>query len=141
MKKLLNNKKLIGIITIVLSSILIILSIIFLVKSFNIYKDEWGCDISIDNDYLVILIASISLLIYGIYMLYSHISNKYDYNIAFGSLFVCNILLAFYPLGSFFKALAKKEKYIDCQWYLYIGLFGLILFVLLTVKYFKRKKK
>lgn len=139
MKKLLSNKKIVGIIITTISSISAILSLIFMIQSYEFYSDEWGTDISIDSDYLVLLIISITLLVAGIYLIYTY--NKiYNSNVVMGCMFVSSLLFGLYPLGRFFRALAKGSTYVEAQWYLYVALIGVALLGLVIYKYIKTKK-
>lgn len=139
MKKLLSNKRTVGIIITTIASILAILSLIFMIQSYEFYSDEWGTDISIDSDYLVLLLISIDLLIAGIYLIYTY-NKKYNSNVVMGTTFIGALLLGLYPLGRFFRALAKGSTYVEAQWYLYVGLIGVVLLGLVIYKYIKTKK-
>lgn len=139
MKKLLSNRRTVGIIITAITSILTVLSLIFMIQSYEFYSDEWGTDISFDSDYLVLLIISITLLIAGIYLIYTY--NKiYNSNVIYATTFIGALLFSLYPLGRFFRALAKKSTYVEAQWYLYVGLVGLVLLGLVIYKYIKAKK-
>lgn len=141
MNKMVKNSALLkNIMIIVISVLFIAISLIYLIQSYTYYSDEWGTDISIDSDYLVLLICSICILIYGICSLIAYkntTSCKNSYYACFG---VASALIAFYPLGIFFKSLAKEIPYKDCQGYLYIGIIGLAFIMYLIFSYFENKK-
>lgn len=113
---------------ILLGAVIIIISFILFVKSFEIYKDNSGTDISFNNTYVISLLIGIVVTIYGIIrikndkLIYYHISG-----------IIISSLLGCYALGTFFKALgkaiSKKRDFIfsDYQAYLYIGIVGLLI--------------
>jgi len=138
-KSLMRNKKVLGIIITIISSIISVLSIVFISMSFEVYSDEWGTDISIDSDYLVLLLISISLLIAGIYLIYAY-NKTFNPKVIYSCVFTGSLLLGLYPLGRFFRALAKGSSYLDSQWYLYIGILGLSLLIVVIYKFLKSNK-
>jgi hypothetical protein len=123
-----------------------ITSLVFFIKSYAYYADEYGTDISFNYDYAILLIVTIMLSVYMGYKLYYYIRfNKLiarNYELAIGE----TALVSFYSLGVFFKALFKamsKKKdfdYISNQVYLYCGIFVLALCIFLVIMMFKRRK-
>ncbi len=122
------------VIAIILNALLLGLLIFFIVKyakSFGIYDDGYGTEIYSDPDWLVLCIVDLFMLSYGLYSLRQIYKNeiiKQNF-----STFIClsiSAIASFYPLGVFIKAMVKGKKYVDNQWYLYIGLFGTILLCL-----------
>lgn len=137
-----NSHKLIkNIINIVLGAFALIISFIFFIKSKEVWSDDYGTDISFNNDYVVAMIISVIILVHGIAQLVS--SSPF-------TTVVCNTtasgVVCFYSLGVFFKPLMKAlSKHVafsfdDYQVYLYIGIFALILFVYYVVSYLEIKK-
>ena len=141
MNKLINNSKLIkDILLIIISSLLCIFSLIFLIQSYSFYSDEWGTDISFDEDYVVTLVIGVAILVYSIVNLVAKSSStkKNCYYLSFG---VASTLITFYPLGIFFKSLAKEVPYLECQTYLYVGIIGLFFLGYVLMSYISEKKK
>lgn len=141
MNKIVKNSSLLkNIMIIVIASLLCIVSLIYFIQSYSFYSDEWGTDISIDSDYLVLFLCSICILVYGIYSLVAYKKNISTKNVYFGCFGVASVLIGFYPLGIFFKSLAKEVSYKDCQGYLYIGIIGLAVIIYLVFSYIENKK-
>ena len=141
MNKIVKNSTLLkNIMIIVLAVLLMITSLIYFIQSYSVYSDEWGTDISIDTDYLVLLICSICILIYGIYSLIAYKKNLNTKNAYYACFGVTSVLIGFYPLGIFFKSLAKEVPYLECQGYLYIGIIGIAFIMYLVFSYFENKK-
>ncbi len=93
-----------------------IISLILYIKSYELYQDEWGTDISFNTDYLVALMLSILIIVYGI------CSIKKLFEIKLFIKLVSSSILTFYSLGIFFKAISKGKEFVSFQNYLYIGL-------------------
>ncbi len=142
MKKILQNKNLLKYCTVlVIAVVLAIVSIVYFVQSYSFYKDEWGTDISFDTDSIVFFLSAIPLGIYGGYGLYAEEKGK-DMNMVFYSCFmIVFVLLSFYPLGMFFKGLAKGKAYTEIQSYLYMGILSLVVLVYLGFSYWLDKKE
>ena len=107
-------------------------------KSFGIYDDGYGTEIYSDNDWLVLTMAAGMMLAYAIYAAVQ--TYKFKPLNQNGMLLVgiaVTALASLYPLGIFTKAMVKGKSYADNQWYLYIGIVGLILFVLVALLCFK----
>lgn len=141
MNKLINNSKLIkDILLIIISSLLCVFSLVFLIQSYSFYSDEWGTDISFEEDYVVALVIGAAILAYSIVNLVAKSSStkKNCYYLSFG---VASALIAFYPLGIFFKSLAKEVPYLECQAYLYVGIIGLFFLGYVLMSYLSEKKK
>ena len=141
MKKLMKNSEWIkrGLITFMGASIVII-SIVMFALSFSRYDDGYGTDISFDMDSVILCLCGIALLVYGISSIYAYhknISTKIAYYGAFGTI---SVLLAFYPLGVFFKAISKGKPFLENQEYLYIGIIGLIMIAFLIFSYISDQK-
>lgn len=136
MNKLIKNSELIKRCLLVgLSLILIIISLTMFSLSFQNENDGWGTDVSFDMDSVVIFLCGLSFLCYGIYSIYAYkkkISCKTAY---YGAAFVTSALLAFYPLGVFFKAMAKGKPFLENQEYLYVGILGVVLLIYLGFSY------
>lgn len=115
-----------------LSSIMIgALFIYFLVQysmSFGVYDDGYGTEIYSDNDWLVLTMASLIMLVYAIYATVKiyHFKPINQNGLLVVALIVSS-LASLYPLGVFTKAMVKGKDFAPNQWYLYIGILGLIL--------------
>lgn len=140
MKKLAKNSALLKHCTVIaLAAVLCVISIIYFAQSYYFESDEWGTSISFDEDSIVLFLCSIALLIYGIYALYAYKKNTESKAVYYSCFGVVSFLLAFYPLGKFFKALAKGGKFTDCQEYLYIGFLGLLMIAYLIFSYLSQR--
>lgn len=142
MKKLIKNSELIKrVLLVVMASMLTILSLVMLSISYESYNDGYGTDISIDMDYLVLTLCGIAFLIYGVYSIIAYKKNYSTQSAYYGTLGTISVLLSFYPLGVFFKALAKEKPFLEIQEYLYIGLLGLVFLLYLLFTYLSDKNK
>lgn len=136
-----NSTLLKHIMLILIGIIFTIISIIKIKESYSYYSDDWGTDISFDTDYIVLLVCSIIILIYGIYSLAAYKKNlkfKNAYYMAFGTI---SCLIAFYPLGIFFKSLAKDIPFNECADYLYIGIIGIVMLLYVGFSYLSNKNE
>ena len=85
-----------------------ILCLIQCIHSFSKEFDGWGTDISIDENYLVALVASLILIVFGIFLLVM-VKKKKDYTIGIYTFpIIITILISFYSLGVFFKGVNKQ---------------------------------
>lgn len=142
MKKLIKNSELIKrVLLVVMASMLTILSLVMLSISYESYNDGYGTDISIDMDYLVLALCGIAFLVYGVYSIIAYKKNYSTQSAYYGTLGIISVLLSFYPLGVFFKALAKEKPFLEIQEYLYIGLLGLVFLLYLLFTYLSDKNK
>ncbi len=130
------------IINIIIGAFITIVSVVMFIQSYEKYSDEFGTDISFNNDYVILLLIGLTILIYGIITFKTE--NSLSYQI---SGMVISSLVSFYSLGVFFKALNKaildKEKsfdFLDNQLYLYVGIVGALILGYYTVSYFVTKK-
>lgn len=141
MNKIIKNSALLkAIMVVAFGSILAIISIIYFAQSYSFYQDEWGTDISFDNDSIVMLLCSIAILIYGIYSVIAYKKSLSSKNVYYGSFGVVACLISFYPLGRFFRALAKGSTFVNCQDYLYISIIGIVMLFYLIFSYLNEKK-
>ncbi len=107
------------------------LFVYFLVEyslSFGIYDDGYGTEIYSDNDWLVLTMASLIMFIYSLYasvQIY-HFKPINENGMLLVALIV-SALASLYPLGVFTKAMVKGKEYASYQWYLYIGIVGLVM--------------
>ena len=122
-----------------------VISLVYFIKSYSYYADEYGTDISFNNDYVIALVVSLILLSFASYKLYAEakeIEVKSDSIVSF----TCSTLVSFYSLGVFFKALNKalsKNKPFDftsVQAYLFIGIVLLIVSVYYALKIMEQRK-
>ena len=139
------NKSKTNLFFLIFTAVASIISIIAVALSFNVYKDEYGTSIEANEDYIIIALGALLLLIYGIYRFYK----KGNTNVLYGDaiLIADSSLLAFYPLGVFFKNLTKaiakgKEfSFESYSFYLFIGIVGLSLLVYGIYKFVIDKKE
>lgn len=142
MKKLISNKnKLTSLMITIVGILFAIISIIYMIQSYSYYSDEWGTDISFDEDSIVMLLISVVLIVYGLYSNYAYnknISTINAYHLSFGTI---SLLLSFYPIGQFIKGLAKEKPFKEVQDYLYFGIVGLVLLTYIIISYINTRKK
>ncbi len=118
-----------------LSLFILAISIAFIALSFGYADDGYGTDISFNMDYVVFLLCGIAMLCYSIYSVIGYYKNK-NLKMAYYSAFgVISVLLAFYPLGVFFKAMSKHKPFLEYQEYLYIGILGIGLIAYLLFQF------
>ena len=138
MKQLKKNSELIKrSLIILLSLVLIASSITLFALSIEVYEGGFDADM----DYIVLLFCGIFLMIYGAYSVYGYRKNKSCQTMYYGTFGAISVLMGFYPLGVFFKAMAKHKSYLDNQGYLYIGLLGLIMIAYLIFSYLSDHKE
>lgn len=102
----------------------VVVNIVLLALSFEVYDDGYGTSYSCNENYIASLIIFIALLVFAVMNFLGNGNAK----VGFGTLLVVSGTLAFFPLGKFFKAMSKGEAYTDNQTMLYIGIVGLLLF-------------
>ena len=131
-----------NILNIVLGAFVVLTSLVMFILSYEIYKDEYGTDISFNSDYVVSLLIGLIILFYGIISLKGGVNGAYEI-----SGMLSGSLIGFYSLGVFFKAFSKAVfikkvafDYVANQTYLYIGLLGLIILAFYAVSYFAKKE-
>ncbi len=112
-----------------------VLALVLMIKSFEVYDDGWGTDISFNMDMVVLLMIGIAILVYACTTFKSVNPNNY-----YLTSVVVTTLTAFYPLGVFFKAMAKAKAFADYSTYLYVGIIGTILLVYFIFAYLDYKK-
>lgn len=123
------------IIVLIIGLFISILSLCFMIKSFTIYDDGYGTDISFDMDMVIFLIIGIAICIYAITCF--KVTNQQSFYI---TAIVISTLISLYPLGTFFKAIAKNKPFIDYQNYLYLGIIGALTLIYFLLGYFEFKK-
>ncbi len=104
-----------------------VFSLVKYIQSYEIYSDEYGTDIAFNSDYIIALLVSLCILLYGIYKIIA--TNKgYKESNAYVYTGLCiSSLLSFYPLGIFFKAMNKQKPVSEYLNYLYLGIVALFL--------------
>lgn len=111
-----------------------IISLILYIKSFELYQDEWGTDISFNNDYIVALIVSVLFIVYNIT---SFKTNKYNIHFKLTTFSIITL----YSLGTFFKAISKGKAFITCSNYLFIGIVTIFITIGYILTFIKENKK
>ena len=115
------------------------------IRTFSVYDDGYGTEISSDNDWLILTISALIMFIFTISTLL-RLRKGMNINItaSFAVCLVISAICAFYPLGTFTKAMIKGKEFSKNQGYLYIGIVGVILLtlsILAAVKAFKNYRK
>ena len=93
-----------------LSLFILAISIAFIALSFGYADDGYGTNISFNMDYVVFLLCGIAMLCYSIYSVIGYYKNKNLKMVYYSAFGVISVLLAFYPLGVFFKAMSKHKE-------------------------------
>lgn len=111
------------------------------IQSYEFYQDEWGTDISFNEDYIICMVVGIIITTYGLVKQFKNVGEK-AYLLTGG---LITLIVGCYSIGTFFKQLFKaieKSKafdYASYQVYLYIGLITFIIFVYFLVSYLTSK--
>lgn len=128
------------------SSLAFIFAFVGFVQSYS-YDDSWGIEIKFDKDYLALMLTCVVLIIYSVYVLYMDIKAKTKNPLAnLTSIGLISAITFCYPLGVFFKELAKALSkgndfaYTDYQWYLYLSIIGLAFLVYAIISYIEYRK-
>ena len=127
---------------IVLGFVSFVFSLTKYIMSYELYKDEYGTDISFNNDYFVAMLISLIILFCGVILLINFIKKeKNSHMISTYSGLIVSALVAFYPLGVLFKQLNKGKPFVDNLNYFFIGIVGLILLVYFVFSYLDKKQE
>lgn len=136
--KLFKAKK---ILNIIIGITIILTSLVMFIQSFQKYSDEYGTDISFNNDYVITLLIGVIILVYGIVTFTKEITN---YSNVSGMMI--SFLLGAYSLGIFLKALNKaildssaKFDFVGNQLKLYIGIIASLIFAYYLISYRNEK--
>lgn len=117
------------------------------IMSYEFYQDEYGTDISFNEDTVVGMIIGLIVIAFSLIALFKNDKVQKELNIT-GALI--SAILCFYPLGVFFKALFKaisnNKEFIfaDYQNYLFIGvifLCALVFMIISLVQLYKKEKE
>lgn len=133
-----NNKKLIGYISLILGIAIFIVSLIYYIKSFGgedygDAKEFWA-----DSDFLVFMIVGLIYSVYGLYTIVKVNDEKYDFvKVSFGILLATGFIDFTYCYGKLFKSLSKGKGF--DTWYFLMGLVGVLVFVFGIVIYYLNK--
>ncbi|MDE7263170.1 MAG: hypothetical protein K2N64_00735 [Anaeroplasmataceae bacterium] len=138
MKHLKKNSEFIKRSLIILFAIILI-AISITLFSLSIEPYEGGFDADMDS--VVLMFCGLALLIYGSYSVYALKRNKPLQVAYYGTFGAISVLISFYPLGVFFKAIAKNKPFIENQEYLYVGILGLVMIAYLVFSYISEQKK
>ena len=136
-----NNKLYKNISVVIIGFISFVFSLTKYIMSYEYYKDEYGTDISFNNDYFVAIIISLVILICGIWMIINFKKEKELKMISIYGGLVISTLVTFYPLGVLFKQLNKGKPFVDYLNYLFIGIVGLSVLIYFIFSYFEKKKE
>lgn len=137
MKQLKKNSELIKRCLIILLGTILLASGITL---FSLSIDSYEGGFDADMDSVVLALCGVALFIYGIYSVYALKKNKSLEIAYYGTFGAISVMLAFYPLGVFFKAMAKNKPFIENQEYLYMGILGIVVIIYLIFSYISEHK-
>lgn len=141
MNKIVKNSALIkNALIIAFGGLLTLINVIYLCQTFYFKNDGWGSSIEFNENYIFALICSVIILIYGIINLINFKKNKDNGNLVYYTFGTISFMLAFYPLGKFFKGLAKQKEFVSIQDYLYLSLLGFVLLAYFIFHYLAKNK-
>ena len=126
---------------IVVGLLSLIFSLIKYVKSYEIWSDEAGTDISFNTEYLLAIVISLFIIALGVTTLVLMFKNKESKNATLYVGLASSSLVSFYSLGVLFKALNKGKAFADYQNYLYIGLVTLALLCYFVFEFIEKRKE
>ena len=118
-----NNKKLIGYISLILGIAIFIVSLIYYIKSFGgedygDAKEFWA-----DSDFLVFMIVGLIYSIYGLNTIVKYNDDNYNFvKVSFIILLLTGFIDFTYCYGKFFESLSKGKGF--DTWYFLMGLVG-----------------
>lgn len=123
------------------------ISLMYFIKSYEINADEYGTDISFNNDYLIALMISVIFVFWLLYLFINEIKATKVESHSEVILSSSSLILGAYNLGVFFKALFealsknKAFNYLSHQYYLYLGILFSLIFITFLLKLFEKKQK
>ena len=122
------------------SFISLIINLILYIHSYELYKDEYGIDVSFSTDYLFAFVTSFIIFTYLLFSLFLEIPYQKMVYLS------CSGLVSFYALGTFFKALFKalskgnEFDFSSKQVYLYIGITVFFIFLYFLFDIIEKKE-
>ncbi len=105
----------------------------FYILSFSAYSDEYGTDVSFNEDYLIMALVGLFLIAIGLLLLRAHLKKKDDDRILFGGLFSLGTISSIYALFMVIKSYVKGLSSLPFYWgWLFVSLLiGFVSFVFL----------
>ena len=127
-----------AILTTLFGAFFTILYLVLAIQSFSVYDDGYGTDVSVNADYITLLVAGIIVLVTGIKHLVRAKKNQelgllYPYGYQ-----ILGFLMTFYPLGLGFKMIWKNKP---CANYFVWAIFGAFILAYGVISYLDNKKK
>lgn len=115
---------------VLIGSLSLIFSLIKYFLSVEKYQDEYGLDLSFNNDYVIAILVSLFILVIGLIYLVKAIKEQ-EVSKYYGTIcgLSCSALVSFYSLGYLFKQLNKDKLFNDNLNYFFIGLVALAILV------------
>lgn len=113
------------------------------IQSYEFYKDEWGTDISFNEDYIICMVVGIIITVYGLVKQFRNVGEK-AYLLTGG---LITLIIGCYSLGTFFKQLfkaiekSKAFEYASYQVYLYLGIISLAILFYFIIFYLANNYK
>lgn len=125
----------------VFGSFITILYVVLFILSFEYYSDEYGTDISFNEDYMTLLIVGLILLGMGIISIVLSYKNKSQYELFLYGLGVIGLIMCFCPLGEMFRAIAKDKSTSTIMEYFLWAVFGGFIIAYDVIYYIDNKNK
>lgn len=113
------------------------------IQSYEFYKDEWGTDISFNEDYIICMVVGVIITVYGLVKQFRNVGEK-AYLLTGG---LITLIIGCYSLGTFFKQLfkaiekSKAFEYASYQVYLYLGIISLTILFYFIIFYLANNYK
>ena len=96
----------------------------FYILSFSSYSDEYGTDISFNEDYLILALIGFFLLVMGAFLLHAHLKKKDGKKILLGGTFCISLISSVYALFMVIKSYVKSLSSTPFYWaWLFVSLF------------------
>lgn len=132
---------------VITTSLCVLFSLILYISSYSYYDDGFGYDNSFDKDNLILLVISLIIFAYSLYLLVINLKQiKPNKNIYYGTAFSVGLINFCYPLGIFFKKLTKaisndyEFDYEAYSPYLYVSIIFLAFTLYIVFAYLNNKQ-
>lgn len=122
-------------------SFITILYLVLFIKSYEYYSDEYGTDISFDEDMLTLLIVGVIVLAIGIISIVYFKKEKSMYEVNLYGYGTIGLIMTFKPLGEMFRAIAKDKALTTIVDYLLWSFVGMFIIARVVIYYLDNHKK
>ena len=130
-----------GILMTLFGAFVFIYYLVLTIQSYSYYGDEWGKDLSVNQDLLVKTFVGLILLICGIVAIIKTKKNQDTFTTYNTSICLVGIIMCIYPLGLMFKMINKHKSGNIIVDYLIWSIFGAFILAYGIICYIDHKKK